>query len=70
MLVEAMFDDERTDIDAHMRNAGYFKARELGVNVFYCRDARDVSRVAAASNRVPLHHTQHPLDANEPVTPE
>lgn len=70
VLVEAIFRDEGNEVDVHMRNLGYSRARKMGVNVFYCRDGRDVSKIAAASNRVPLHHTPHPLDANEGVTLE
>jgi FkbM family methyltransferase len=69
LLVEAMFADERKEIDALMRHLGYFKARELGVNVFYCRDGADAPKIATASVLAPLHHTPHPLDNNEPAAP-
>lgn len=70
LVIEAIFDDERFEMDMHMLGAGYFRARELNANIFYCRDERDVTTVATASNRVALHHTQHPLDAEQIVTPD
>lgn len=63
LVIEAIYDEEKVKMDAYMIGAGYIKTRELGSNIFYCRDRTDVQTIAHASNDISLMHTKHPLDS-------
>lgn len=65
LVIESIFDEKRREIEAHLGEASYYKARELGGNIFYCRDRHDISKISKASNRIPLNHTPHPQDVND-----
>ncbi len=62
LLIEAMLPEEKVMIENIMKNANYFKARELGGNLFFCKTEKDVEKIVATSIKKPLIHTPHPLD--------
>lgn len=62
LVIEAAFDGEADEMTDYMHKAGFFRARSLCGNLFFCRDSADVSTIAEAPRDVNLQHTPHPLD--------
>lgn len=64
VIVESMKKHDDLPRDKHMKSVGYFRARKLGCNIFYCRDKADVIRVKS----IKIRHKQtttHPLGSPE-----
>ncbi|HEX3053271.1 MAG TPA: FkbM family methyltransferase [Aggregatilineaceae bacterium] len=63
LVIEALDTDFEQNLDAHLQNHGYQRARTFGGNIFYCRSLADMDILAKASLKgYTLTHTTHPLD--------
>lgn len=62
LLLEANSAEAERRLDEYLvQQNGYFKARQLSVNIFYVRDAPDVARLKSTPVNCTLQRNLHPL---------
>jgi FkbM family methyltransferase len=62
LVIEALNDTKKNAINKYMKNSGYFFAKKIAQNLFFCKKAEHIPIIKRAKNNGKRIKFKHPLD--------